>query len=133
MGPLRLLAALGLALLLPAGSPPSPTTVTITAHHSRFVPARVEVPAGVPVRLVVRNLDPIDHELIVGDEATHRRHEEGREAHHHGAAAGEVTVPAGATAATTYRFTTPGAVAFGCHLPGHWDYGMHGVLVVRPR
>jgi uncharacterized cupredoxin-like copper-binding protein len=135
MGPLRLLAVLGLALLLPAGSPAStatvPVTVPLTVHHSRFVPARVEVPAGVPVRFVVRNLDPIDHELIVGDVATHRRHEEGREAHHHGTVPGEVTVPAGATSTTAYRFAQPGVVVFGCHLPGHWDYGMQGVVVAR--
>lgn len=131
MGPLMAVAALGLALLVPADSPDRSTTVQLAIRHSRFVPARVEVRAGVAVRFVVRNLDPIDHELIIGDDATHRHHEHGREGHHHGTVPGEVTVPAGATSATTYRFDHPGVVTFGCHLPGHWAYGMQGVVAVR--
>jgi uncharacterized cupredoxin-like copper-binding protein len=130
MGVLRLVAAGALLLVLPAGPATTPRTVVLTAHHSRFSPARVEVAAGTTVRFVVRNEDPIDHELVVGDDQTHRRHEAGREAHHHGEVAGEVSVPAGDTAATTYRFDRPGRVLLGCHLPGHWDYGMRGVVLV---
>ena len=129
MGVLRPLAAAVLLAVTP-GAPPAPPTVVVTAHHSRFSPAKVEVRAGTTVRFVVRNLDPIDHELIVGDAATQRRHEHGRDAHHHGDVAGEVSVPAGATASTTYRFSRPARVLLGCHLPGHWDYGMRGVVVV---
>ncbi len=127
---LRLLAAGALLLVLPAGSAPAQRTVVLTAHHSRFSPALVEVAPGATVRFVVRNGDPIDHELIIGDEESHRRHEEGREGHHHGEVAGEVSVPAGATAVTTVRFDRPGRVVFGCHLPGHWDYGMRGLVRV---
>jgi uncharacterized cupredoxin-like copper-binding protein len=32
---------------------------------------------------------------------------------------------------TTYTFDEPGIVQFGCHLPGHWTYGMHGEIEVR--
>lgn len=112
--------------------PPAVQTVVLTARHSRFEPATVEVPVGTTVRFVVRNVDPIDHELIVGDEDTHRRHEAGREAHHHGDTEGEISVPAGTAAVTTYRATAAGPVVFGCHLPGHFAYGMAGVLTVRP-
>ncbi len=130
MGVLRLLAAGALLLVLPAGSAPAQRTVVLNAHHSRFSPALVDVAPGTTVRFVVRNEDPIDHELIVGDEASHRRHEEGREGHHHGEVAGEVSAPAGATVSTTVRFDRPGKVVFGCHLPGHWDYGMRGLVRV---
>jgi uncharacterized cupredoxin-like copper-binding protein len=81
------------------------------------------------VRIVVRNTDPIDHELIVGDQATQDRHERGVEAHHDGSVPGEVSVPAGAVVTTTYRFDQPGRFLYGCHLPGHWDYGMRGVVI----
>lgn len=131
MGVLRTaLAAGALLLLLPPGAGPAHRTVVLTAHHSRFSPARVEVPAGATVRFVVHNEDPIEHELIVGDDAAHRRHEVGRDGHHHGDVAGEVSVPAGATATTTYRFTGDGPVTFGCHVPGHWAYGMRGLILV---
>ena len=117
----------------PGGDGPT-VTVTLTAHHSRFTPSAVTVPAGSTVRFVVRNLDPIDHELIVGDAEVHRHHEAGRDAHHHGDVPGEISVPAGETASTTW--TAPpiaGDTAFACHLPGHLGYGMAGVVRVSPR
>lgn len=119
---------------IPDGEGPGAVTVTLTAHHSRFTPSSVTVPAGATVRFVVRNLDPIDHELIVGDAAVHERHETGREAHHHGEVPGEISVPAGATVSTTW--TAPAGAegtTFACHLPGHLDYGMAGVVLVSPR
>ena len=105
-------------------------TVTLTARWSRFEPARLVVPAGTTVRFVVRNEDPIAHELIVGDQAVQDRHEKGTEAHH-GARPGEVSAPPGETVETTYRFDRRGTVLFGCHLPGHWAYGMRGTITVR--
>lgn len=110
---------------------PGVATVEMTMRHSRFLPAVLEVERGTTVRFELRNTDPIDHELIVGDEAVHARHRVGRERHHHGDVPGEVSVPAGATASTTYRFDTPGRVVFACHLPGHEAYGMTGVVKVR--
>lgn len=109
-------------------------TVTLTARHSRFTPSAVTVPAGATVRFVVRNLDPIDHELIVGDAEVHRHHATGRDAHHDGDVPGEVSVPAGTTASTTWTAPpTGGDTAFACHLPGHLDHGMAGVVRVSPR
>lgn len=106
-------------------------TVELTAHRSRFVPDTVTVRAGTNVRFVVRNDDPIDHELIMGDADVHRRHETGTEPHH-GDRPGEVSVPAGGTATTTFRFDEPGDVVFACHLPGHLAYGMRGTIHVTP-
>jgi uncharacterized cupredoxin-like copper-binding protein len=104
-------------------------TVVLTVRHSRFVPDRVAVAPGATVRFIVRNDDPIDHEFIVGPETVHLRHETGTEARH-GAVPGEVSLPAGETAETTYTFAGPGPVAFACHLPGHLAFGMKGVVEV---
>lgn len=104
-------------------------TIVLEVRHSRFSPAAISVPAGQRVRFVVRNLDPIDHELIVGPAAVHRRHETGTEGSHSGRD-GEVSVPAGAEAATSYTFASPGTVTFACHLPGHLAYGMEGTVTV---
>ena len=124
------------ALLLGACTPPaaaggdgSPLTVVLTARHSRFTPATLEVPVGEAVQFVVRNQDPIDHELIVGDQDVHDRHEGGTEPYHP-PRPGEVTVPAGAEAATTFVFDEVGTVVFACHLPGHFAYGMRGEVRV---
>lgn len=137
-GFLVLLAALagatvagGAALALAGdGGRDSLPTVVLTARHSKFVPARVVVEAGTTVRFVVRNADPIAHELIVGPKQVHDRHETGTEAWHP-PRPGEVSVRAYDEADTTYTFTDAGVVTFGCHLPGHWDYGMQGEVEVR--
>jgi uncharacterized cupredoxin-like copper-binding protein len=104
-------------------------TVEITVRHSRFDPAVIEARPGQTVRFIIRNLDPIDHEFILGDMEVQRRHENGTEPHH-GAKPGEVSVPGGAERLTTFTFGSPGPVPFGCHLPGHWDYGMRGSVRV---
>ena len=109
---------------------PGTETVTITIEESRFRPARIRVHEGTQVRFVVRNTDPIAHELIVGDAEVQDRHERGTEAHH-GAVPGEVSVAPGEEATTTYTFDRAGEVLYGCHLPGHWGYGMRGVVQVR--
>jgi uncharacterized cupredoxin-like copper-binding protein len=78
---------------------------------------------------VVVNGDPINHELIVGPEEVHDIHEAGNHGTHP-AVPGEVSVGPNAEAETTYRFDQSGEVVFACHLPGHFAYGMHGVVEV---
>jgi uncharacterized cupredoxin-like copper-binding protein len=81
------------------------------------------------VRFLVRNDDPIDHELIVGDERVQLRHEKGTEAWHP-PRPGEVSVAAGALATTTFTFDATGTTEFACHVPGHYAFGMKGVVRV---
>ena len=106
-----------------------PRTVVLDVAYSRFSLSSVTVRQGETVRFVIRNHDPIAHELIVGDQETQDRHEAGSEAHH-GQRPGEVSVPAMARAETTLRFESSGPYLFGCHLPGHWAYGMRGTISV---
>lgn len=122
-------AAMLAAALLGGFSHSPERTVDITIHHSRFLPANIEVAPGTTVRFVLHNTDPIDHEFIVGDEQVQARHETGTEAHH-GAIPGEVSVPAGGEASTAYMFSEPGTLLIGCHLPGHYAYGMRGSVLV---
>lgn len=105
-------------------------TVELTVHHSRFSVEELHVRPGETIRFVLRNTDPIPHELIVGDQSVQDVHELGTESHH-GDRPGEVSVGPGETAVTTYRFGPAGGrLLFGCHLPGHWGYGMKGVITV---
>ncbi len=124
-----LVAALGLVMLAGCSGGAAERTVTIDVHHSRFSVEELRVRTGETVRFVLRNTDPIPHELIVGDQYVQDVHEAGTEAHH-GDRPGEVSVAPGATAVTTYRFDKPGRLLFGCHLPGHWAYGMRGTIQV---
>ena len=117
----------GVAQAGPQG--PQMATVELTVRYSKFSPTDVSVRPGETVRFVVHNLDPIAHELIVGDDGVQERHELGTEPWHEDRP-GEVSVPARSTRTTTFTFPASGSVQFGCHLPGHWDYGMRGTLTV---
>jgi uncharacterized cupredoxin-like copper-binding protein len=107
----------------------SPRTVVVDIHHSRFTPKSLSFVRGDEVRFVIRNTDPIDHEFILGDDEVQTRHENGTETQH-GTVPGEVSIAAGTEASTTYRFERSGSLIFGCHLPGHYQYGMKGTVVV---
>jgi uncharacterized cupredoxin-like copper-binding protein len=102
---------------------------TIAIHFSHFQTEAVTVKAGVPVTFELRNNDPIAHEWIVGDEEVHKRHRLGTEPYHDQVPT-EVTIPAFETRTTVVTFDKPGEYAFVCHLPGHEEYGMRGVVHV---
>jgi len=106
-----------------------PTTVEITMRYSRFEPASVVVPAGVPITFVLRNDDPIDHEWIVAEPDVHERHRTSTELVH-GDVPTEIPVDAGTVRSTTVTFDRPGTLAFICHLPGHEAYGMTGAVTI---
>jgi uncharacterized cupredoxin-like copper-binding protein len=101
---------------------------TIDIRYSHFDPSELSVPVGVPVTIVLRNRDPIDHEWILGDAAVHERHRTGTEPVH-AARPTEITVPAGETRRTTIVIDKAGSLQYICHLPGHEAYGMAGLLV----
>jgi uncharacterized cupredoxin-like copper-binding protein len=128
-----LAVALATAIAMTAsacGPTPLATSVEVTLKHSRFTPAEIVVPAGVPVTFVIVNTDPIDHEWIVGAADVHQRHRTGTEPAH-ATLPTEVTVPALETRRTTITFPVPGVLPVICHLPGHERYGMAGTLRVR--
>ena len=129
LGPALLTACLVSALATSGCSSGPQGAVEIRIHYSRFQPSELTVPRGQPVRFVLRNEDPIDHEWIVGSEEVHRAHRTGTEPVH-GARATEVTIPALGTRTTTITFPTSGTLLFICHLPGHEAYGMVGTLEV---
>jgi uncharacterized cupredoxin-like copper-binding protein len=107
-----------------------PILVSITIHYSHYEPAAVTVPVGRPVTFVITNTDPIDHEWIVGDAATHERHRTGTEPVH-GSRATEISIPAGTQRRTTVTFASTGSLRFICHLPGHEAYGMVGTITIK--
>jgi plastocyanin len=136
MSPQRWLAAIALAgvvaVAVGAGAGAAETddrTIEIEIRYSRFEVEAVRVPVGAPIRFVLVNGDPIDHEWIVGDAAVHERHRTGTE-RTHGARPTEQSIPAGTTVETVVTFETPGTFSYICHLPQHEAYGMVGQVIV---
>lgn len=130
--PLVVVALLALGACSVGNARPVVESKTITIRHSSFGFEHLGFEPGDTVRFVVHNRDPIDHEFIVGDQSVQARHEEGKQRHHHGAVQGEISVPAGTSRATTFTFEGAGTLYFACHLPGHYDFGMHGEIDVAP-
>ena len=129
-GVLLTLGAAGMALAWVGGpSAFARDRVEIPMRYSGFLTTRVSAVAGVPLTIVLRNDDPIDHEWMVGDAAFHERHRTGTEPVHDTRPT-EVTIPAGQTRTTVVTFPTPGTQTFICHLPGHEAYGMSGLITV---
>lgn len=124
-----LLAATVVAYSPAAADVHGPRTMRVRIHYSRFEIAPMSFSPGETVTFVVENTDPIDHEFLIGDEGVQLAHERGTESFHP-PRPGEMTVPAGTTARTTYTFSTPGELILGCHLPGHFAYGMHVPITV---
>jgi uncharacterized cupredoxin-like copper-binding protein len=110
---------------------PGLVTIELSMRYSKFSTNRIHVYPGTLVRFEVTNDDPIHHEFIVGPPSVHAAHESGHDKHHP-PVPGEVSVNPGQRGLTTYRFDTPGTVAYACHLPGHAGYGMTGEVVVVP-
>ena len=123
-----LLLAAGAACAPARADPAGPRTVEIVLHDSRFEPSTVQANPDETLEFVIVNTDPIDHEFIVGDDSVQDLHERGTEAHHD-PRPGEVTVLAGETVTTTFTFGEQDLL-FGCHVPGHYAYGMRGVVLV---
>jgi uncharacterized cupredoxin-like copper-binding protein len=98
-------------------------TVYITIHYSRFDATSLAFHPGETVRFVVENTDPIDHEFILGDRTVQILHEHGTEAYHV-PRPGVMTVPANTTRTTTFTFGGAAHLLIGCHLPGHYAFGM---------
>lgn len=115
-----------------AGSP-GVRTVALTIHYSHFSPASLTVAAGETVRFTITNRDPIDHEFILGDQALQDREEAGTDVIHDGSVPGMVSVPAGKTVSTVVSLPlhpAHGSLIYACHLPGHYAYGMRGLLTI---
>jgi uncharacterized cupredoxin-like copper-binding protein len=111
---------------------PGLVRVEVDMSYSRFsLPEDLAVHEGTLVEFVVTNTDPINHELIVGDDAVHARHATGHEPFHP-PVPGEVSVGPGERGLTTYLFDEPGEVRYVCHLAGHAAYGMEGTITVVP-
>lgn len=132
-----LLAVLPLLAACSSGSGAAPDDVRTIAIAARddltFEPATIEVAAGEKVRFVVTNEGAMDHEFILGDEATQMAHESQMDAGSHMAldAMASMSMAPGEMMEATVTFDEPGEILFGCHVAGHYAGGMKGSVMVQ--
>lgn len=121
----------------PFGRQGDPAKVTrsliVEMTEMRFSPAAITVKQGETVRLNVRNKGQVLHELLLGTPEEFKRHAVDMRTmpgmvH---AAPQMVHVQPGRNGEVVWQFTKAGEVAFACLLPGHYEAGMFGKVVVR--
>lgn len=98
-----------------------------------FTPSEITVNAGQTIRFVVRNEGEVMHEMVIGsaaelikhsnlmEEFPEMEHEEPFMAHVGPGKSGEIV----------WTFSHAGTFEFGCLIPGHFDGGMKGTIVVK--
>lgn len=103
------------------------------ADTMRFMPASISVKRGETIRFIVRNKGKLLHEMVIGtkkDLAEHAElmkkhpnmeHDEPYMAH----------VDPGKQETMTWQFTKAGEFYFACLIPGHFEAGMIGTIVVQ--
>jgi uncharacterized cupredoxin-like copper-binding protein len=103
-----------------------------------FVPDRIQVKAGELVAFVVTNPTDVAHELFIGTEADQAAH---AKVHMAASSGGQANIPHDgygiylaphAIGMVSYRFDIARRIMLGCHLPGHWEAGMHALVIVEP-
>jgi uncharacterized cupredoxin-like copper-binding protein len=125
--------------------------VSITMTDFKFAPSRITLQAGVPAEIVLRNKGKVEHEFMVytvpkGKVSNWDEYvmpntyfqdmgEVEGEFPGLGAVAGtrifEVEVKPGRSAELKFTPTRKGTFEIGCHVEGHYEAGMKGVLVVK--
>jgi P-type Cu+ transporter len=109
-------------------------TIMVDANDQmRFNPGDITVQEGETVAFTVTNSGTVDHEFVIGDEATQEEHESemADEGEHGDAETNAVEVAPGETKTLVYTFNEAGELLYGCHVPGHYDAGMLGTITVE--
>jgi uncharacterized cupredoxin-like copper-binding protein len=110
----------------------SRTIMVEMADTMRFTPSEVRVKVGDTVKFVVRNAGQVMHEMVLGTEEDLRKHAELMKKHpgmEHDAPYMAHVAP-GKRETIAWTFDRPGTFMYGCLIPGHWEAGMKGSIVV---
>ena len=105
------------------------------ADTMRFTPARITVKRGDTVRFVATNKGEVMHEMVLGTMAellSHaelmRKHPEMEHDEPH-----MLHVAPGKRGEMGWRFTRAGEFFYGCLVPGHFEAGMVGRIIVTEK
>ncbi len=115
---------------------PRKVTRTVEVDMSdkmRFTPAALTVKRGETVRFVAKNSGKQMHEMVIGNMKELKEHAELMRKHP-GMEHDEpymAHVEPGKKAEIVWQFTKAGEFHFGCLVPGHFEAGMVGKIVVK--
>jgi uncharacterized cupredoxin-like copper-binding protein len=130
---LILVASLGLTACGGSASASNkPVEVKVTLTEFKIDASMTSFKVGVPYHFIVTNQGSVAHEFEIMPPATGQLTADQIQKMSL-AGIGQNDLGAGATATLDYTFTQEypqGALEFACHLPGHYEAGMHVPIVV---
>ncbi len=103
------------------------------ADTMRFTPAELAIKRGDTIRFVVKNKGQVLHEMVIGTKKELEEHAELMRKHpnmeHDEPYMAHVS--AGKQETMVWQFTKSGEFYFGCLVPGHFEAGMVGKIIVK--
>jgi uncharacterized cupredoxin-like copper-binding protein len=96
---------------------------------------RIEVVKGEQIRFVILNAGELDHEFMLDSVENNAKHKAAMEKNpemEHDDPNGRRLEPKG-TAEMLWKFDKVGSFEIACLIPGHYEAGMHGVVVVKDK
>lgn len=133
---------------MPGGMPGDAANVTrtilIIASDTKFNLKKIQVKNGETIRFVIRNKGKLVHEMTIGTKEVQHSHQaemqkmmdeghlmadriKGQMSHAHGNSA---LVEPGKQGEIIWMFHKDAALEFGCNVPGHYEAGMKGDIVM---
>ena len=121
------------------GDPKKPArTITVEMKETEdgkmiYVPDRLEVKRGDQVKFALKNVGKVDHEFMldsVKNNAKHKAEMQKNPDMEHDDPNGKRLAP-GKEDEIVWRFTKAGQFEFACLIPGHYESGMKGIVVVK--
>ena len=100
-----------------------------------YTPDRIEVAKGEQIRFVLTNAGELDHEFMLDSVENNAKHKAAMEKNpemEHDDPNGRRLEPQGASE-ILWEFDKVGSFEFACLIPGHYEAGMHGVVVVKDK
>lgn len=121
----------------PFGREGDPKKVSRTVNvdmsdQMRFSPAELTIKQGETIRFRVKNSGKVMHEMVIGTMDELKKHADMMKKHP-GMEHDEpymAHVAPGKTETMVWQFTKPGEFHYGCLVPGHFEAGMIGKVVV---
>jgi uncharacterized cupredoxin-like copper-binding protein len=96
-------------------------------QHMRFEPALIRVRKGEQMRFLLEHGGTESHEFMLATVAENRKHAELMK--HDDPNAKRLTMAE--RGELVWRFTKAGTFEFACLIPGHYEAGMHGKVIVK--
>jgi uncharacterized cupredoxin-like copper-binding protein len=105
------------------------------ADTMRFSPSELRIKRGETVNFIVTNSGKLMHEMVIGTKQELEKHAELMRKHP-GMEHDEpymAHVKPGSKERLSWTFNKAGTFMYGCLIPGHWESGMKGTIVVASK